>query len=182
MSFTLANWFYLANCFLHDLAFAVYVGGAIAMEFILNPAQATIPPAQAQIMGQKTSDRFLLLVWISLALLLVTGFVRLHLRGFIGWDPAWNWALSWDYAYGRTMYLMLIIWVLLVINGALITFWLRPTLTRKLAPGSGQAQVTADRNAKLQAATWIQHLTRADLVLALIAMLLGASLIRGGAV
>lgn len=182
MSFTLDNWFYLSMCFLHDLALAVYVGGAIAMEFILNPAQATIPPAQAQILGQKTSDRFLLLVWISLALLLITGLVRLHLRGFFGWDPVWNWAISWDYAYGRTMYLMLIIWALLVINGGLITFWLRPTLTRKIAPGSSQAEVTKDRDAKMSAAVWIQNLTRADLVLALLAMLLGASLIRGGAV
>ncbi len=169
------DWIVLTMAFVHDLSVAVYVGGAVAMEFVLAPAQASIPPAQAQIMGEKTSNRFLVLVWVSLALILITGVLRLQMNGMLNSD-----GLSMADSYGRTLWVMFGIWVLLVINGGLISFIFRPTLQGKLQPGSNQALVTQDRDAKMKAATWIQHLTRADLVLAVIVTLLGASLVRGG--
>ena len=169
------DWIVLTMAFVHDLSVAVYVGGAVAMEFVLAPAQASIPPAQAQIMGEKTSNRFLVLVWVSLALILITGVLRLQMNGMLNSD-----GLSMADSYGRTLWVMFGIWVVLVINGGLISFIFRPTLQGKLQPGSNQALVTQDRDAKMKAATWIQHLTRADLVLAVIVTLLGASLVRGG--
>ncbi len=174
------DWIALLLGFTHDLSIAVYVGGAVAMEFILAPAQASIPPAQAQVMGEKTSDRFLILVWASLALIFVTGVCRLWHNGMIGGEALFNAPLALDYSYGRTLLAMFVIWLILVINGALITFVFRPTLQGKLSSGSNQNQANQNRNAKIQAATWIQHLTRADLVLAVIVTLLGASLARGG--
>lgn len=176
----LNEWVILLSGFIHDLSVAVYVGGAVAMEFILMPAQNSIPPAQAQVMGEKTSNRFLVLVWISLALIFITGFLRLYGKGMIGGESFLGPLLSWDYSYGRTVIVMFYIWLVLVINGALITFVFRPTLQGKLTPGSNQSQATSNQNAKMQAATWIQNLSRADLVLALAATLLGASLLRGG--
>lgn len=169
------DWIVLTLGFVHDLSVAVYVGGAVAMEFVLAPAQASIPPAQAQIMGEKTSNRFLVLVWSSLALILITGVLRLQMNGMLNSD-----GLSMADSYGRTLWTMFFLWVVLAINGGLITFIFRPTLQGKLQPGSNQALVTRDRDAKMKAATWIQHLTRADLVLAVIVTLLGASLSRGG--
>jgi uncharacterized membrane protein len=180
MSQTLLNWMFLSMSFLHDLSICTYVGGAVAMEFILNPAQQTIPPAQAQIMGEKSSDRFLILVWVSLVVILITGVVRLQMKGLIGWDPLLNVPLTWDYSYGRTVITMFIIWIILAVNGSLITFLFRPRLKGKLGAGTSQSQATEDRNAKMQAATWIQNLSRVDLVLAVVALLLGASLLRGG--
>lgn len=169
------DWIVLTLAFVHDLSVAVYVGGAVAMEFVLAPAQAAIPPAQAQIMGEKTSNRFLVLVWGSLALILVTGVLRLQMNGMLGSD-----GLSLADSYGRTLWTMFGIWVVLAVNGGLITFVFRPTLQGKLQPGSNQTSASQDRDAKMKAATWIQHLTRADLVLAVIVTLLGASLSRGG--
>lgn len=166
--------------FLHDLSVAVYVGGAVAMEFILAPAQNAIPPAQAQIMGEKTSDRFLVLVWASLALIFITGFFRLYAKGMIGGESFFGPLLSWHYSYGRTVIVMFAIWIVLVINGSLITFVFRPVLQGKLSSASNQSQASSNQNAKIQAAVWIQHLSRADLVLAILATLLGASLLRGG--
>jgi len=174
------DWGILVTNFIHDLSVAVYVGGAIAMEFILAPAQAAIPPAQAQVMGEKTADRFLTLVWISLFLIFVTGVLRLYFRGLIGGDTWLVPPLTWDYDYGKTVLAMLIVWLLLVINGGLITFVFRPTLRGKLGSGSSQNAASQNMDAKMRAATWIQHLTRIDLVLAIIAVLLGASLLRGG--
>ena len=71
--------------YIHDLSIAVYLGGAVAMEFVLGPAQASIPPAQAQVMGQKTSDRFLWLAWGSLLLILITGVLRLERLDMLNW-------------------------------------------------------------------------------------------------
>ncbi len=174
------DWISLILAFVHDLSVATYVGGAIAMEFVLAPAQASIPPAQAQVMGEKTADRFLILVWGSLALIFVTGVCRLWQNGMIGGDSFFVAPLALDYSYGRTVLVMFIIWLILAINGALITFVFRPTLQGKLSSGSNQNQASQNRNTKMQAATWIQNLTRADLVLAVIVTLLGASLARGG--
>jgi uncharacterized membrane protein len=175
------DWGPLALYFIHDLSVAIYVGGAIAMEFVLAPAQQAIPPAQAQVMGEKTSDRFLILVWVSLLLIFVTGVWRLYFRGLLGGDGSFFVApLNFDYSYGRSMFGMLVIWIILVINGALISFVLRPILKGKLGTGSSQSQANQNRDAKIKAATWIQHLTRIDLVLAVLAVLLGASLLRGG--
>lgn len=169
------DWSILILGFVHDLSVAVYVGGAVAMEFVLAPAQAAIPPAQAQIMGEKTSNRFLVLVWSSLALILITGLLRLQMNGMLNSD-----GLSLSDSYGRTLWAMLFFWLVLAINGGLITFIFRPTLQGKLQPGSSQSSANQNRDAKMKAATWIQHLTRADLVIAVLVTLLGASLVRGG--
>lgn len=169
------DWSILILGFVHDLSVAVYVGGAVAMEFVLAPAQAAIPPAQAQIMGEKTSNRFLILVWVSLVFILITGLLRLQMNGMLNAD-----GLSLSDSYGRTLWTMLFFWVVLAINGALITFVFRPTLQGKLKSGSNQASANQDRDAKMKAATWIQHITRADLVIAVLVTLLGASLSRGG--
>jgi uncharacterized membrane protein len=167
--------------FLHVVAIAVYVGGAVAMEWVLGPAQRAIPPAQAQIMGEQTSRRFLLLVWIALAAIFITGVLRLIRRQLIvaEWPP-FQMPLTLDFSYGRTMLVMVVIWLLLVVNGALITFLYRPRLLGRLAPGAGAAQVAADRQARIRAAGRIQTIVRVDLVLALVAVLFGVSLRLGG--
>lgn len=174
------QWMILAMAFIHDLSVAVYLGGAVAMEFILLPAQSAIPPAQAQVMGEKTSERFLLLVWISLILILLTGLARLYLKGMFLGSSLFVAPLTLDYAYGRTAFALFLVWLILIVNGALITFVLRPRLTGKMAPGVSRDQANQSRDSKISAATWISHLTRVDLVLAVIAVLLGASLLRGG--
>ena len=170
----------MAASFIHDLAIAVYVGGAIAMEFILAPAQQSIPPAQAQIMGEKSSGRFLILVWGSLVLMFVTGVYRLYWRGLLFGGSLFVAPLTLDSSYGRTLLAMTIIWTILVVNGALITFLFRPILSGKMKAGASQSQGRDAQQAKIRAATWVQYLTRTDVVLAIITVLLGASLSRGG--
>jgi uncharacterized membrane protein len=167
--------------FTHDVAIAVYIGGAIAMEYVLAPAQAAIPPAQAQVMGQKTADRFLWLVWGSLAVILITGTLRLERAGMITLEwPFFSSPLVLTESYGRTVFVMFLIWVILVVNGLLITYFFRPRLAGKLSARTSAAGVAAAQDSKMQAATWVQRLTRFDIVAALLAALLGASLRWGG--
>lgn len=174
-------WLHIIYGYLHDLAVATYLGGAVAMEFVLGPAQGSIPPAQAQVMGQKTSDRFLWLVWASLGTILVTGILRLEHLGRLDWTwPFFNSGLSLEHSYGRTILAMFLLWCVLVVNGSLVTFVFRPKLAGKFTPGTSAAQVTASQTAKMQAATWIQRLTRVDLGVAVVIALMGASLKWGG--
>jgi uncharacterized membrane protein len=174
MGFETIDWPGLLFAVFHDLAVAVYLGGSVAMEFVIGPAQKAIPPAQAQVMGEKTADRFLKLAWGALTVILITGLSRLWIRGFFQVD--WFWEIN----YTRTVITMFTIWLVLVINGALITFVFRPRLTGKLRAGVSSAQVTTSQDEKIRAARWIQNLTRVDLGLALLAVFLGASLVRGG--
>lgn len=180
--FEFVKWQHITFSYVHALAVAVYVGGAVAMEFVLGPAQKSIPPAQAQVMGQKTADRFLWLVWGSLTLIIVSGLLRLWRMQMIDGDwPFFHYPLSWDHSYGRTVFALLGIWTVLCINGFLITFVLRPRLAGKFSAQASAAQAQRGQQSKVQAAEWVTRLTRADLVLAVVAALLGASLKFGGA-
>lgn len=178
----LTTWLHIIYSFLHDIAIATYIGGAIAMEYVLGPAQNSIPPAQAQVMGQKTADRFLWLVWGSLGVIIVTAVLRLEKLGHISFtDPPFfqsNLALNQD--YGRTIWTMFALWCVLVINGAIMTFYLRPRLAGKLKAGTSAAGVQASQQAKMDAAKWVERITRTDIVIAIVVALLGASLRFGG--
>jgi uncharacterized membrane protein len=166
---------------LHDLSIATYIGGAVAMEFVLGPAQNSIPPAQAQVMGQKTADRFIWLVWGSLLIIIVTAVLRLEKLGHIVWDwPIFQSSLGLGEDYGRTVWTMFALWCVLVANGAILTFYLRPRLAGRLKAGSGAATMQASQQAKMQAAKWAERLTRADIVIAVAIAIMGASLRFGG--
>ena len=54
----------------------------------------------------------------------------------------------WDTAYGRTLLTMVILWCVLVINGAIITFVLRPKLVGRTGAGVSATQVTAHQQAR----------------------------------
>lgn len=182
MDFTLTSVLHLVYAYLHDIAIATYIGGAIAMEFVLGPAQGSIPPAQAQVMGQKTADRFLWLVWGSLATIIVTAFMRLQVQTDI--DSHWPFfadRLALTERYGQTIWTMFALWCVLVVNGLIMTFYLRPRLAGKLKAGTSAQGVQAAQQTKMQAAKWVERITRADLVIAVVVALLGASLKFGGA-
>lgn len=177
----LTTWLHIIYGYLHNLSVATYLGGAVAMEFVLGPAQQSIPPAQAQIMGKKTADRFLWLAWGSLLLILITGILRLqHMEMISGSWPFFETPLDLSYSYGRTVLAMFLLWCVLVLNGSLITFRFRPRMSDKVTPGTSAAQVAAGQGARLAAATWIQRLTRTDLVITVLIALMGASLKWGG--
>ncbi len=178
----LDTWLHIIYGFLHDISIATYIGGAIAMEYVLGPAQRSIPPAQAQVMGQKSADRFLWLVWGSLGLIIVTAILRLEKLGHLSFSdpPFFQSSLALDQDYGRTLWTMFGLWCVLVANGALMTFYFRPRLAGKLRAGTSAAGVQASQQAKMEAAKWVERITRTDIVIALVIALLGASLRFGG--
>jgi len=176
-----ATWIKVLASYLHLLAVAVYLGGSVAMEFVLGPAQRFVPPAQAQVLGQKSADRFLVLVWAALALFPVSGMLLFfslsdqHLVTHGG---------MFSTSYGLTLAAMMALWAVLVVNGVLITFVFRPRLASKVAArgGAGAGAVAGRIEAMQKAATWVSRLTRIDLAIALVVVLLGASLAYGNGI
>ncbi|MHB1547159.1 MAG: hypothetical protein ACYCX8_00275 [Acidimicrobiales bacterium] len=185
MAVVTATWIRVLASYLHLLAVAVYLGGSVAMEFVLGPAQRFVPPAQAQVLGQKSADRFLVLVWAALALFPVSGMLLFfslsdqHLVTHGG---------MFSTSAGLTLVAMMALWAVLVVNGALITFVFRPRLAGKVAARGGAgagavAGAVAGRiEAMQEAATWVSRLTRIDLAIALVVVLLGASLAYGNGI
>lgn len=163
--------------FLHVLAIAAYLGGAFVMEFVLAPAQAAIPPAQAQVMGEKTSKRYLIIAWTALGTLFLSCTTTLFLYKQITWSwPFFQNDLVLSQSYGRTTLTLFIIWCLLVTNGAILTFKIRPTLSQKAKSGVTAQGLAAKQDAQMKAAKWASRITRIDLGLGLCAATLGVSL------
>jgi len=163
--------------FLHILAVAVYVGGSVAMEFVLRPAQSYVPPAQAQVMGQRSADRFLVLVWGALALFPISGLLLFFSLS----DPEkLGGTKFFTSSYGQTLLGMIVLWAVLVVNGVIITFVLRPRLAQRASAPAGGAGVTERLEVMRAAASRLSLLTRIDLAIAVFVVLLGASLAYGG--
>ena len=170
-----SEWMSVFAMYLHLLGLAAYVGGSLVMEFVVGPAQKAIPPAQQQVMGEKTADRFLVMVWASLGVLLVSGVLQTYPahteRLLVGSGLLGS-------AYGRTLFIMMALWVVLVVNGAIITFVLRPKLKGKMSAQAGAAQAQSRQQEMITAASRITLITRIDLVIALFLPLVGAGLIQ----
>src|SRR3970282_1657631 len=91
----------------HAAGWAIYVGGAITMEFILRYAQKTMPPSQVAVVCKNSGGRYR---WFARAALMVIGLtgvlmlLRLSEADLAGrpGDPV----LSLSDPYGRTLLLL----------------------------------------------------------------------------
>ncbi|MCC6338890.1 MAG: CopD family protein [Acidimicrobiia bacterium] len=169
-------WFGVIATYLHLIAMATYVGGSLIMELVVGHAQKSIPPAQAQVMGEKTADRFLLLAWSALGLLLVSGIMQAYAKSV---EPMLMGDGLFDSGYGWSLFLMIALWAVLVVNGSIMTFVLRPRLKGKMGAQVGAAQVQARQGHLMKTVRQMQWITRADLVIALLVPLAGAGLLHG---
>jgi uncharacterized membrane protein len=167
--------------FLHIASIAAYAGGAFVMEFVLTPAQKAVPPAQARIVGEKTSGRYLLVAWSALGMLFVTCVTRLVLTHQLGLTPPFfRDRLNLGDPYGRTTLALFVVWLILVSNGSILTFKIRPKLVQKFDPGTGAQRVAATQKDQEKWANWASRIVRIDLGLAVVAIVLGVSLRFGG--
>lgn len=148
---------------LHVLAWSVYVGGAIVMEFVLRHAQASMRGSQVAIVCQKAGHRYRWWSALCLALLLVTG---IALAGPI--VPGSNEAIVVVVLGG--------VWLALVLILALLTFYIHPELHIRVSPSMSEDEVKSERGRVGRAIVRMDIAVRVELGLALLAMLLGAAL------
>ncbi len=162
---------YIASVWLHLLAAITWIGGMLFLVLILVPAlrrmeQKDLALALIQCSGQ----RFRLVGWVCLAVLLASGYANLSVRGWGGellLHPAF-----WATPPGQVLAAKLGTFLLILILSAWHDFRIGPRATAALRsrPGTPEA-------ARLRAlASWFG---RFNLLLALVMVALGVMLVRG---
>lgn len=158
---------------LHIVAVALYVGGSVFLDLIFSPAQDSIPPSQASVIGQKVGRYFAILAWVSLFVIGASGLIQLYSLGFM------NDAL-YTTRHGYWLISKMLVWLILAIDGAIMTLWLRPRLEGKLPLPVVPEDADRKRADLIRAATLLNRLVRFNTFLSLVAVVIGASLPHGG--
>jgi uncharacterized membrane protein len=164
---------------IHDTAAAFWLGSVLFNYFFLRPALLLIPAAHAVVISQRVGTIFLYTGWSALALLFLSGLARLYLMGDLAVmvSPA-----LLIYGHGRSLALMLIAWLMVVVNVAIISFVLRPRLIQKLTVASNPslADVEKRRAAQKTAYQWLERLNLINVAATTLAIMAGASIAEGG--
>ncbi len=157
----------------HVASVAIYVGGVFFMDVLLTPALNLIPPAQAAIVSRRVGRDFALMAWASLILIAITGVLLLYLNGMIS-------ARLFTTSYGWWLLLKLLFGLTLLVNGLLMTLWLRPRMEAMLPPGAPESALKAKQAEIMSASNALNLLVRIDLIVAGIALIVGVGLEFGG--
>ena len=115
------------NNFLHLLAAVTWIGGIIFMNLILFPSQSTIDPGQRGKLFGAVVKRFLIIVWVSVIVLLLTGLYK---------TPA-SMLFNPESRYGFWLTIKHAAILLMIFFGLMVTFVVFPKL-HKLAPKPGE--------------------------------------------
>ena len=114
--------------FIHILATAIWVGGAIYIHFILLPSLRLIDPQQSGKLQGIVAKRFSVVAWISILLLLITGYLKT--------PPGLLFDISSD--LGRMLAFKHLLILLVIVVGLFIAANVVPNM-RKHAPKPGEA-------------------------------------------
>lgn len=161
---------------IHILAVVVYLGGGILMHLSLRRAIRLIPPGQSSIVGAEMGRDFTLISWLSLAAWGISGYWMLFLYGWGDLGSPLTLFISperLETARGQGLLIMIASWYLLMISATVITFVLRPRLTARLSSNADSADIETASQQMVSAATWIDRLAVANLILAVIGFLSG---------
>lgn len=138
--------FAVINNFLHLLATVTWIGGIIFMNFVLFPSQTAIDPGQRGKFFGAVVKRFLILVWVSVIVLLLTGLYKTPSSMLFNPESRFGFWLTVKHAAI----------ILMIIFGLMVTFVFSPKI-RKLAPKAGEQPSTefikAQKNMSLAART-----------------------------
>lgn len=166
---------------LHAMAWAVYVGGALTMEWVLRYAQREMPGPQVGVVCKNAGMRYR---WLALGCLLLIGLtgglmlLRLDDAALLARPGAP--VLSLSDSYGRTLLLLSVAWGLLLATVAFMAFVLHPAQRRRSKPEMTKEEVAAERQRVGRAIALMDKALRFELVLSVICVGIGASLHAGG--
>jgi uncharacterized membrane protein len=161
---------YLTNVTLHVLAAMVWLGGMFFFAVVGAPVLRRVEPAalRAQLF-QAAGERFRLVGWICIAVLLMTGVLNLGLRGLLSATGVGS-AAFWSSAYGVTLAGKLVGVAVMLVVSAVHDFVHGPAASR-LAPGSREAL-----GARRRAALW----ARLNALAGILVLIAAVRLARGG--
>lgn len=155
----------------HVYAAIVLVGSIVFNTLVLIPALKRIPPAHSAVVSEKIGGGLMWFGTSAIALLGVTGFVRLWLMGQL---PRFFTVEFLVGPYGRWIGAMALGWLILLVTGILSGVWYQTVLTRKLPYSAGLRDLEEKRAAQERVSTWQERLAYLNLAAALLAALGGA--------
>ena len=130
---------YYVNVALHVLAAMLWLGGMFFLGVVGAPALRAIEqPALRQRLFQELGVRFRSVGWVAIAVLILTGLVNLHYRGWLHWDGVFGSAAFWRTGVGTALAIKLASVTVMIIVSAIHDFSLGP-LAGRVEPGSPQA-------------------------------------------
>lgn len=158
----------------HIMAAITWIGGMLFILIVLLPILRRALPAEERIvLFAKVGERYGTLSWVSLAVLVVSGFLNAEHRGL-------NWGRLLVTDYGRTLGLKLLFVAIVIVITLVHAFYYGRRITRlaERARDLGAADLaTARERRRLQMMSGI--LSAVNLVLNLVIVLLAASLVSG---
>lgn len=143
--------------FIHLLITVVWIGGMIYTTLVLMPALGAIDPPQRGRLVGAVAKRFTIVAWVSVAALIVTGFIKTPRQMLF--DPASD--------FGRILLIKHIAFGLMIVIGAIITFGVAPRIY-KHSPKPGEPPAPEF----LQAQARVKLLSGTNMILGVLVLLL----------
>lgn len=162
---------YLTSVWLHIMAAVIWVGGTLFFALVLVPAVRQPEfSAVAAAMVRWTAQRFRWVGWLCFLVFILTGSINLAFRG-LTWNDLSS-GIFWRGSFGSVLTLKLVIFAAIVAISAVHDFIIGP---RASAAWEKDAKSAASNRLRRQAV----RIARLNLLLALIAIILGTMLVRG---
>ena len=162
---------YYVNVTIHVLAAMLWLGGIFFFGIVGAPVLRAIePPPLRQLLFRELGSRFRRVGWSAIGVLIVTGVINLHYRGWLHWQGALGSLAFWRTNDGRALAAKLTAVALMVSISATHDFIHGPRAGRA-TPGS-PASVTFRKRAAL--------LARINALLGVLLVAAAVRLARGG--
>jgi uncharacterized membrane protein len=130
---------YWVTVTVHVLSAMLWLGGMLFLAAVGAPVLRAIePPSLRQRLFKELGMRFRAIGWMAIALLISTGVVNLHYRGWLRWDGVLGNGAFWSTGTGQALAWKLVSVVTMVAVSAVHDFALGPAASRA-APGSAEA-------------------------------------------
>lgn len=130
---------YYVNVTIHVLAAMLWLGGMFFLGVVGAPAlRAVEPPALRQRLFQELGVRFRTVGWIAITVLVLTGLVNLHYRGWLHWNGVLASPAFWKTSVGTALAVKLLSVVVMLAVSAVHDFVLGP-LAGRVRAGTPEA-------------------------------------------
>ena len=140
---------YYVNVTIHVLAAMLWLGGMFFLGVVGAPAlRAVEPAALRQRLFQELGVRFRSVGWLAITVLVLTGLVNLHYRGWLHWDGVLASAAFWRTTVGTALAIKLLSVTVMIGVSAVHDFVLGP-LAGRVQAGTPQAVALRKRAAWL---------------------------------
>jgi copper resistance protein D len=129
---------YFLTVTVHLLAAFLWLGGAFFLAVVGAPVLRSVePPALRAHLFRRIGERFRVVGWVSVGVLLLTGSFALHLRGLLRWEILSD-PLFWNSGFGRALGWKLLAVTAIIAGSAFHDFLIGPRASR-LDPTSPRA-------------------------------------------